>query len=119
MTAVAPKSVARTGDVSTKAGTTLPAGTDSGAWTPGAVTVTTTDLLTSDGRKVVVEATCDFSFTGKSGNTAVTNSSTVKLKPGSRSLNAGGIAPLVDGDSNQDSYGNTVSVSSDALLQTD
>ncbi|MFF4911220.1 hypothetical protein ACFY2T_40875 [Streptomyces sp. NPDC001260] len=117
---MATKSVARTGDVSAKAGTKLPEGADSGTWTvsEGNPTVTTTDLLTSDGRKVVVEATCDFSFTGKSGNTAVTNSSTVKLEPGSRALDAGGVAPLVDGDSKQDSYGNTVSVSSDALLQT-
>jgi hypothetical protein len=116
---VTPSAVARSGDVSAAAGTTPATGADSGTWTAGTLTLSTADLLSSDGRAVVVEAACTFSFTGKAGNTAVTDSSTVELKPGSPALLVGGTHPLLDGDAEEDDYGNTVSVSSDAALRTD
>ena len=115
---MATKSVAREDDVSATAGTKLATGADSGAWTAEGVTVATTALVTSDGREVVLEATCTFTFKGKSGNSTMTASSTLTLKPGSRTLHVGDVAPLVDGDRIQDVFDNTISVSSDALLRT-
>ena len=110
--------VARTGDVSATAGTGVPTTADSGTWTPGKVEETTTDLLSSDGKAVVVAASCTFAFAGTKGNSAVADSSTVALKPKDRAVTAAGVTPLVDGDSRKDDYGNTVSASSDALLRT-
>lgn len=110
--------VARTGDASATAGTGVPTTADSGTWTAGPVDTKTTDLLSSDGRAVLVEASCTFSFSGTKGNSAVADSSKVTLTPGSRTLTAGGVAPLVDGDSTKDDFGNTVKVSSDATAAT-
>ena len=112
------KPVAREGDASAAAGKTPYTGATSGTWTPGSVTETTADRASSDGAKVVTQAKCSFSFSGTNGTSAVTGSSTVTLSPGSLLLSIDGATPLVDGDSAKDSFGNTVSVSSSAILRT-
>ncbi|HEX5543342.1 MAG TPA: hypothetical protein VFX60_17610 [Micromonospora sp.] len=111
--------VARPADVSATAGSSPYTGATSGTWTPGTLQLTTSDVLSSDGHKVVVKVSCSFSFFGTDGQKSVNGSSTVTLEPGSRGLTAAGVCPLVDGDSAQDTFGNTVSVASDALLVTD
>ena len=108
--------VARSGDVSAAAGATPYTGATSGTWTAGTPELTTSGVLSSDGRAAVVKARCSFSFSGTNGQTGVTGSSTVTLEPGGRALTAAGVCPLVDGDTAEDSFGNKVSVASDALL---
>jgi hypothetical protein len=111
--------VARAADISTTAGSTPYEGAPSRTWTAGTPQLTTSGVLSSDGHPVVVAVSCAFSFSGTNGQTSVTGSSTVTLQPGSRALRAAGVCPLVDGDSAEDSFGNTVSVASDAALVTD
>src|SRR5687767_6357533 len=111
-------SVARAGDVAAATGSTYYSGADSGAWSAGALSSTTTSLVTSDGKQVVTKASCTFSFSGKAGNSPVTGTSTVKLEPATRRLKVAGASPLVHGDSTKDSYGNTLSVESTATLRT-
>jgi hypothetical protein len=111
--------VARPADLSTAAGSAPYEGATSGTWTPGTPQLTTSEVLSSDGNPVVVRVSCSFSFSGTNGQTSVTGTSTVTLEPGSRALRAAGVCPLVDGDSAQDSFGNSVSVVSDAVLMTD
>jgi hypothetical protein len=111
-------SVARKADVTASPGSLFYTGATSGAWTAGSVTVTTTDAARSDGAQVAVKASCTFSFAGSNGQTAVSGTSSVTLSPASRALTVGGTHPLVDGDSEKDSYGNTVEVTSGAALRT-
>ena len=93
-----------------------------GTWTASpTITETTKTKFTSDGKAVVVEASCTFSYSGNttsSPSSPVTYSSTVTLTPQSKKLTVGGSSPLVDGDEKQDSYGNKVSVSSSAAWST-
>lgn len=113
-----PGSVARAGDVTATVGQLPYSGATSGTWTAGTVATTTATLASSDGAAVVVGASCTFSFNGTNGQSPVTGTSTVTLSPGPRVLTIGGVAPLVDGDSQQDAYGNTLRVGSTATLRT-
>lgn len=115
---MATKPVAREGDVTAKVGTTPYTGATSGTWSSGSLTLTTAPLASSDGKVVVVKAESSFTFSGANSSTAVTGSSSVVLSPGQLLLSIDGTAPLVDGDSAQDAFGNTVSVSSSATLHT-
>ncbi len=112
---MAVKPLARAGDVSATAGTVFYTGADSGSWAAGPVTETPAAGFTSDGSSVVTQASCVFTFTGKAGTTPKPGSSTVTLSAGDRALTVGGAAPLVDGDSTSDAFGNTVRVSSSAV----
>ncbi|WOP18902.1 hypothetical protein [Raineyella sp. LH-20] len=113
-----PSSVAREGDVTATVGQLPYSGATSGTWTAGTV-ASTTASASSDGAAVVVGASCTFSFNGTNGQSPVTGTSTVTLSPGPRVLTIGGVAPLVDGDSQQDAYGNTLRVGSTATLRTE
>jgi hypothetical protein len=115
---MATKPVARKGDVTATVGTMPYTGASSGTWSPGTLTVTTAPLASSDGNEVVVKAESSFTFLGSSGNTTIKGDSSVVLSPGPQLLTIDGSAPLVHGDSAQDAYGNTVSVSSSATLHT-
>jgi len=115
---VTAKSIARSGDVSAQAGSSMYTGATSGSWTAGDLTLTTASLASSGGSKAVIKATCTFSFSGSNGQSAVTGTSSVTLNPSSRLLTIGGTAPLVDGDSAKDDYGNTIKVSSSTLWKT-
>lgn len=113
-------SVARAGDVSATPGTTPVTGS-TGAWSAGTISETTTSVFTSDRRAIVVEARCTFSYSGNTTSTPsspVSQTSTVTLRPHTRALKVGGSPPLVDGDREQDSYGNALSVGSDATWST-
>lgn len=85
----------------------------SGSWTAGTIINTKVIKLSVDGNKVVKKAECTFTFTGVdsignpvSGSSKVTlNASTTVLTDNSDNL-------LVLGDSANDSYGNTLIVSS-------
>lgn len=91
-----------------------------GAWVAAPVSETTTPHTRVDGRAVVVEATCTFTFTGslKSNGAAYTTISDVTLSPASRVLRSGGDRPLVVGDSAQDTHGNRVEVTAAGTLTT-
>lgn len=121
------KPVARAGDVSPtpSSATNYPddkSPTATGSWAAaGNVSETPASGATSDGKKIIVSATCDFVFSGttKVDGAPFTSSppSTVTLSPASRTLKVGG-DPLVDGDEKTDTYGNKLSVSSTATWQT-
>lgn len=125
------QAIARSGDV--RATPVVPAppkglwpGATNGAWSIGTlagtatvVELTTSDLVSSDGRSSVAKAVATFSFRGTDGTNAVQGESTVTLQGGSPLVSLAGVAPLVDGDSAEDSYGNKLSVSSSATLATD
>ena len=114
------KSVAVQGDASASAGSAMYTGATSGSWTAGPVTETKYDVLTSGGKKVIYKAECSFSFVGEnSGGSAVTGESSVTLEASGTGLQGGSTFVLVDGESANDSYGNTVSVSASAILQAD
>lgn len=113
---MAVKPVACEGDASATPGTTLYAGAQSGTWTAGPVSPITYDHLTVGGVAVLAKASCEFSFSGTSGNTAVTGSSTVTLSPSATVLQYGGANVLRDGNSADDEYGNTLSASSARAL---
>lgn len=115
---MAAKPVAHEGDVTATAGKSPYTGATSGTWTAGAVTATNAPLAASDGKKVIVQAECTFTFSGTNGTSTVTGTSKVALAPGSRLLTIDGSMPLVDGDSQQDSYGNTLAAASAATLST-
>jgi hypothetical protein len=115
---VAADPVACRGDVSARAGTTPSTKADSGTWTAGPVTLTTFDGVEVGGDPVVTEAECTFSFAGTKGNSAVADSSTVTLSASEHPLLGSQDSVLVDGDEEQDEYGNTVSVSSSRALRT-
>jgi hypothetical protein len=84
---------------------------DSGSWTAGPVTETADSTLEVGSAAVIHQATCTFSFTGKLANVAVADVSPVTLKPKATKLRGGGVDVLLDGDSEQDTFGNKVSVS--------
>ena len=114
-----PKSVATEGDVTATAGTTMYSPATSGSWTAGSVTYTSYAKLNSGGAKVIHKAECTFSFSGSTGNTAVTGQETVSLEAGSTLLQKEASKVLVDGDSKTDKYGNKLQVSSSEKLKTD
>lgn len=121
---MAPKSVAVEGNASASAGSTLVEPAKAGSWDAGDVSETSYDFLTVDSTKVIWKAECTFSFTGDSDppNGVVEDvhrSSTVTLEASGTALQGGSTFVLVDGDSTQDDYGNTVRVSASANLQAD
>jgi hypothetical protein len=116
---MAAKPVACVGDASATAGTTPSTKADSGTWTAGPVSVTTDPHLTVGGLAVLAQASCTFSFSGTKGMNPVTDSSTVTLSPSSTVLTYNGGALLRDQDSAQDTYNNTVSVSSSRILASE
>jgi hypothetical protein len=87
---------------------------DTGKWTAGEVGETTDPKLSAGGAAVLHQATCTFSFTGSKGSSppvTITDSATVTLSPQQTTLQGGQTAVLLDGDSAQDSFGNTLKVS--------
>jgi hypothetical protein len=115
------KPVAREGDVSATVGSTKPLGVADGTWQKGQVSLTTKATVKSDEKAIVVGASCTFTMPdakAQNGSAVTVQPSTVTLIPGSAKLNIGGSAPLLDGDSAEDMYGNKVSVTSDASWST-
>ena len=121
-----PPAVARVGDARATPSTSKnypndAAPTATGTWAATAPPVETPlPVPTSGTTALIAQASCTFLFTGKtSANTPFTSPpSPVLLKPGSRVLRIGTAGPLVDGDTAEDTFGNTVSVSSTATWRT-
>jgi|tagenome__1003787_1003787.scaffolds.fasta_scaffold20890892_3 hypothetical protein len=121
---MATKAVAWAGDVQATAGTTMFTGADSGTWTAGPVQETVSEKLTTgnaagSAKKVVTGATCTFTFSGKSGNLPASGTSTVQLTAGKPALTVAKDAPLVDGDSKSDTFGNELKVTAKGPLHTE
>jgi len=80
-----------------------------GAWIPGPVTYASYSQVKSNGRAVIYEAKCTFTFTGTGptppGN-PVSGSEDVTLSAGSTAVNDGQNSVLLDGDSETGTYGN-------------
>ncbi|RUN74795.1 hypothetical protein EJC47_19765 [Sphingomonas sp. TF3] len=113
------KPVAVEGDVSPSPGTTPYSPAVSGAWSPGAVTYTKYDKLTVGGAKTVWQAKCTFSFAGSDANgVAVAGTSNLTLTAGSTKLQGGSSNVLLNGDTANDSYGNTLTVNAAGKLQS-
>ena len=119
--------LARAGDVKATASTATnypddTAPTATGTWAVlGMVNETDVEVASSDGKRLVRSASCQFQFTGtpKSGSGSFTSPpSEVTLKPSSQRLKVVGSDPLVDGDEAKDTYGNKISVSSSATWRT-
>lgn len=118
------KPVAKQGDVSATAGTTVHETATTGSWSAGPVTPVPYAFLTIGGTPVVHEASCVFTFNGSndSSGTPVTIGPipvTVTLTAASTTLQKGTTFVLRDGDSTQDSYGNKLEASAANNLQSD
>ncbi|MCF2872543.1 hypothetical protein L0664_15815 [Octadecabacter sp. G9-8] len=112
------KALAVVGDTSATAGG--PAGPDgsAGAWTPRTVSESSYTQMTNHGPKVIFEAECTFDYLGTKTNTNDTvGDSTVTLTASSSVLRVDGGDVLLDGDTAQDSWGNTLTVSASAPAQ--
>lgn len=115
------KPVAKTGDTTKTEGTTMFTGASTGTWTGAAISETAYPLPTIGGVGVIHMASCVFSFSGfaADGTTAVTGSSTVTLTAGSTTLQKGSTFALRNGDTTQDAFGNTLTVSAANILRSD
>lgn len=117
------KPVAVEGDASASGGDQMYQPADEGEWTPGPVVLTSYDKLTVGGTKVIHKAECEFTFDGMNNkpNTpvAVSGTSSVTLEADGTVLMGGSTMVLVDGDSNEDSYGNEISISASGILQAE
>ena len=119
------KNVAVQGEVSATAGSVF-ANEDankSGSWIAGPVTDKFYDHLTIDGKPVIYESSCTFSYAGATtGNppTAVpVQPETVTLKAGATVLQSGSNKVLLDKDETQSSFGNKLSTSAAGHVTSD
>ena len=123
--------VAKAGDVQATRGppTSPPSPSMSGSWTAGTIVESTYPGLTIGSAPVVYGATCRFEFSGtdNSSGTPVTippplPSSVVSLPPAGApptTLQRGASNVLRQGDTNSDTYGNTLSVAATGHLTSD
>ena len=113
------KALAVLGDTSaTPGGSAGPEGSV-GVWTPGAVSESSYTQMTNHGPDVIHKAECTFRYVGAKSNPGDTTAeSTVTLSASATVLRVDGGGVLLDGDTAQDSWGNTLSVSASAPAQT-
>lgn len=105
--------IAVEGDVIPIPGTTPYPPAVSGAWIPGAVSYSSYDSVKSNGRAVIYEARCTFTFTGVGPpppSNPVSGTEDVTLQAGSTSVNDSQSSVLLDGDSETGNYGNQLQV---------
>jgi hypothetical protein len=79
-------------------------------------------FMTIGGVAVIHQAMCTFSFTGTGpspGNAPVSGTSIVTLTATSTTLQKGSTFVLRDGDTKQDSFGNTLAVSASNHVKSD
>lgn len=117
------KPVAVQGDASASTGNGLVGAAKKGKWTAGEVNETSYSQLTAGGVEVIYEAECTFTFLGDSDPpngvvSDVNDSSTVTLSASDTVAQGGLNHVLRDGDEEEDAYGNKVSVSASAALQS-
>lgn len=93
-------SVAVDGDVTATPGSiTTVKDAQSGKWTAGTISYKTYPKLKVNGKPVIHEASCTFTFSGtNSSGATVTGSETVKLSAGTAKLQKGADKVLKDGD---------------------
>ncbi|MEU8471616.1 hypothetical protein AB0F30_27540 [Streptomyces sp. NPDC029006] len=115
---MAGRAVVVRGGVSATVGTSPFKSADSGTWTAGAVVETPSSLVTVGDSPVLHQASCVFAFVGKAGQAPVSGASTVTLTATAGGLLADGEGVLLDGDSAQDEYGNTLKAGSSAALRS-
>jgi hypothetical protein len=121
---MASKKVAVDGDVTATAGTTPGIEGSAGppGWTAGKVSYQTYSHLTVGGKEVAYEATCTFSYSGTTTSAPATavgpKTADVTLKAKSTVLQNGSTKVLVDGDKEEDTYGNKLSVSAGGVLKS-
>ena len=108
--------VATEGDVVVTLGTMPYQAGSSGLWSAGSVSYVSYAYLTVDGKKVISEASCGFSFSGKKDaephDPVVTpGPQTLKLAPPQPTLLQKGDAHVLrNGDTASDQWGNTLTV---------
>lgn len=117
------KPVAARGDVTAEKGTIGQPSYPGGTWSAGEISLDTDSKLVVSGTAVLHEASCTFTHSG--GKTTSTPpveetpwTSSVTLGPSSTKLKAGGRAVILDGDTKQDSYGNTLKAGSSRKLRS-
>lgn len=118
---MAVKRVAVAADVSATPGSTPFDGAASGTWTAGAISVSTYAKLTLAEAETAWKAQCTFSFSGTTpapASSPITGSSPVTLTATTKKLQGGATHVLVDGDQEQDRFGNKLSVSASGKLRT-
>lgn len=119
-----PKSIAVAADVTTETapGTSPFTGYDpGGTWTQVAFQVLTRPALTIAGAEVSWKATASFQYAGTVGGQGSPpgGPSDVTLTGSSSALMVEGLPLLRDGDTAQDSFGNTIKVSASHPLRSD
>ncbi len=105
--------IAVEGDVIATPGTTPYPPAVSGAWIPGSVIYSSYSKVKINGRVVIYEAKCTFTFTGVTSSTppvAVSGTEDVTLSTSRTSVNNGQNSVLLDGDSKTGNYGNQLQV---------
>jgi hypothetical protein len=101
--------IAVEGDVIAIPGTTPYPPAVSGAWIPGPVTYSAYSKVKVNGRGVIYEAKCTFTFSGVGpppASSPVSGTEDVTLSAGSTAVNDGQDSVLLDGDSETGNYGN-------------
>jgi hypothetical protein len=115
------KSVAVDGQVTATVGTVLLSPATTGTWTAGPITYQSYDKLKIGGAKVIHKAECTFSFSGSNTTpptpVAVTGTEKVKLEPTFTLLQKNRSKVLLNGNSEQSSHGNTLTVVSENVLK--
>lgn len=91
-----------------------------GAWQAGTVTYQSYSRLTIQGKPVIYQASCTFTYTGgtASGNPVTVLPDTVTLKAGTTLLQKGANKVLVDGDQITSSSGNKLEVHASHIVST-
>jgi len=115
------KPVAKVGQVTASEGKGMYGAATSGSWTKGEIKPTSYPKLSIGGKEVLHEATCKFSFSGKTDSSppvTVTGTSDVTLSAKTTKLQKGASNVLRDGDSAEDSYGNKLEVSAQNVLKS-
>jgi len=107
------KPVALSGDIIATPGGVPPAPCTAGSWSAGPVIETLGAKVSQGGTKVVLQAECTFTFTGTQTPPGIpcSGSSKVTLSANPTKLTDNGSDILVLGDTNSDSYGNTLTAS--------
>jgi hypothetical protein len=116
-----PESVAVEADVKATVGAKNFSDNATGTWSAGTVTHKTYPKLKVGAKAVIYESSCTFSYSGadNSSGATVTGSSTVTLTATNKLTQKRANFVLVNGDSANDSFGNTLKVEATGFLKSD
>jgi hypothetical protein len=122
---VAGPAVATEGDVVVTVGTVPYQPNSTGVWSAGGVSYISYAYLMVDGKKVISEASCGFSFSGAKNAppydpVATPGPQTLKLTPPQQTLLQKGDAQVLrNGDTASDQWGNTLTVVTQNVLTSE